>query len=297
MIKVEKSRRRRTESQPHIVRRVSTYKIFGIFAIISITAFLTNQLFRKESLEFLNNFNARSFHFDPLEQQRLVNLGLPKTGTTSLYREIKDLLNKTSVTHWNDCSAKTIFINKTADICDDYGMCGSIFLKASDVRNRTLLHDFNSEIKAFAQVDCVSSMHFLFPQITLLKRLFQESRGNSIFVLTTRSSLAWLDSVSRWRDLKARIATHLRSNICASYGFRFASSISDDDLLLSFKTWHENRILNLAKSYGERVYILNISRPFEIKENFAKAYRKLTGENVELEHAYAWVNQNNKQKF
>lgn len=229
-----------------------------------------------------------------IAEKKIVNLGLPKTGTTSLQREVQDFLGGNTVSHWKDCfSTLLVPSNIKKGLCHREHMCGYLFSLAANDTGSTLLSHFYATRPAIAQPDCVSFSSFYFPQISLLERLLQESRGRTIFTLTTRHSEDWLKSVHKWNSLGNRILAHLRKGICEQFGFKSdkVANVTDSEVLVNFKEWHEERVKKLAAQYDENLFILDLNDPDTLRENFSKALAKLIDQHVEV-RGYKWANKN-----
>lgn len=80
---------------------------------------------------------------------------------------------------------------------------------------------------------------------------------------------------------------YFNSDLLKEFGFK--SRKNKPNILNHFKTWHEKRVLDLAKKYKQEVYILDLNNIQSLKSNFTQAFFKLTGKTIELTH-YHWAN-------
>lgn len=226
--------------------------------------------------------------------KRIVNLGLPKTGTSSLRAKALEVLGKSrTVTHWDNCFLQTSLLEPRKERhCFKRGMCGGNLMTLSTKNLNKLFDHFINTFKVYAQIDCMSSNSFTFPQIQLLEQMFK-NEDEVVWVMTTRNTNDWRRSVTKWNDMETRFISHLNSDILKEFGFerRPNSHVNDDDVLTRFKTWHEKRVLDLAKKYNQQVYVLDLSNLNSLETNFTQAFFKLTGEKFKLTH-YDWANKN-----
>lgn len=268
----------------------------SLFESLKSTSVSENNLPVENELDMINKETEENIEFsrsDDSHMKRIINLGMPKTGTTSLHGQLKHLLGGSATSHQTDCISFIPFSGvKTR--CERPNMCGRIFYESEKDKTHTLLSHLKINNRLFAQLDCFSFKHFWVPQIISAERLFKESENRTIFVLTTRETDKWLSSVHRWTNLEQRIMSHLRNNVCEPFGISFNETLSNQQILTQFFKWHEERIINLAKEYNEELFILNLSHPEYLENNFSLMYTKLTGLELNLT-SYEWDNKQVKK--
>lgn len=249
----------------------------------------------------IDSFKARSPTRTPtpgltflteIPEKKIINLGLPKTGTTSFQREIQYFLGGNAVSHWKDCFSSLNLSNSVMEgLCHTENMCGYLFTIADNDKENTLLSHFDGSRPVIAQPDCVSFTGFYFPQVSLLERLLEESKGRTIFTLTTRPTGDWLKSVNKWTTLYKRLIKNLKSGICEQFGFEASkfTNVTKSEVLVNFKYWHEERVKKLAAKYDEELFILDLNDPPTLRGNFSKVLALLTGQEVQI-GSYEWAN-------
>lgn len=63
-----------------------------------------------------------------------------------------------------------------------------------------MFENIKKTYKVYAQIDCLNSHHFVFPQTQLLEQMFK-NEDEVIWVMTTRNTKDWVRSVVKWDDL------------------------------------------------------------------------------------------------
>jgi len=216
------------------------------------------------------------------KQMRVVNLGLPKTGTTSLRSMLKTIGYESN--HWS-CSVllkyNLPFHNWAQGFRDRYcfsrTVCGGLVEFALQHPG---LQPFDLIVgNALTQMDCMSKNTFVMPQRTHLNEIVGSYQKDEIvFVLTTRTSRSWLRSVSSWNDMKIRFNRMIASE--------------EDEALIQFKESHEEDVRQACRSAGMSLIELNIDGDRdELVHNFTKLQVDfLKVPEAFVLHQYAWTN-------
>lgn len=180
------------------------------------TFFLTfvNVLFLTQKMPVLDSYVEQAIHepkehidnndddwseancFEPLRKtilgthdlSRILNLGLPKCGSTSL-----SALFKKSGFHRADwyCSG-------------GYKYCGTCMKQNLD-NNKTML-DHCGNYTVFTQMDYNLKGMCIFPQIMYLDELYAEA-PDATWILPFRNVTKWVSSVTHWYDMRDRFST------------------------------------------------------------------------------------------
>ena len=156
-------------------------------------------------LDVLNEFALRSYNLKlkskfvqhPARSRPVINLGFPKSGTTSLTKFLEKY--EYNCVHWKGCyKGNCTFV-------------GEALQEAYSRSDEKILSGSLGRYDCFTQLDrCfwlnktsqISSC--IWPQVELLQSIIYGYKHAS-YVLTTRDPFSWLRSVSRWSDLLERI--------------------------------------------------------------------------------------------
>ena len=213
----------------------------------------------------------------------LINLGLAKTGTLSLWQALVRLgIEPTVASHYVCPRAKTPArqnggkkVRIPPSRCNTNFMCAGQIFEAVGKGYRPF--DLSAS-KYFCQMDSVSPSSFLMPQMTLLKKILADYGPEEVaFVMTTRSNAGWLRS--------ARKTSYMFESFVYSFGGgervyegqefpaaslrnigRKGSNPESEALMTVFKNWHEQRMRSLTKGY---FFIeLNLDEPVGLQRNF-----------------------------
>lgn len=223
--------------------------------------------------------------------QRIINLGLPKTGTTSLYLKLKETLGEEQVTHWGLCSVERRYENyvpKERRSC--FNSCANLIEAAASQGFEDVFEFIDRKQAVFTQIDCLSFDKFLFPQVQHLENIFNSSvAAETLFVLTTRASKKWIRSLATYHSMSDRFLVHIRKKHSLLNGLDQSwtkyiqhqdedyITNSDEALLVGFKAWHEERILNLSQAFQRRLFVLDLEKPTELMEKFNQLMTLYTG--------------------
>ena len=163
----------------------------------------------------------------------VINLGMPKTGTTSLTKYFKQL--GIECAHWKTKDKRIIGEAMTSS-----------------------LHSKKPIFKDLPNVRCLTQMDFcrwtdkkrrisecFWPQIDMLQTLVKRF-PSAKFILTTRNVDSWFDSVSRWSDLLDRIR-------CSSSSL-LRYNATDEEV----KTWFVNHT-NSVKAFVESKNLMELT--------------------------------------
>jgi len=141
---------------------------------------------------------------------KIINVGFPKTGTTTLHQflESSPILNSS---HWR---------------------CGTLFcancIQSSISRGLPPLATCGN-FAAYIQMDFIDFFNTknmsscIFPQISYLKEIYEEA-PTAIFILPFRNVTDWMRSTTRWRDMRRRMA-----EFCEFPEYNFTRGMANQD--------------------------------------------------------------------
>jgi hypothetical protein len=227
----------------------------------------------------------------------VVNLGLPKSGTSSLHELLANNFSLSSV-HYNCHSlrppeeVRRIVAAFLARFKAELGhsACGG---DACAVRfNALQWHNelqeragapgaallplaFAPGISALTEINCFSPEALFAPQVTgLVWLLTAYVPGELVLVLTSRDDREWAQSVRRWHGMGRRILLALKGRWFEDHVFPdIAQDLADvgdssdegkamlDAWLVQLKRWHEGRVRALVAQSGHELIELVVGSP------------------------------------
>ena len=188
-------------------------------------------------------------------QYKIFNLGMPRSGSTSLAFFLSCAGYK-DVSHW-ECGFSYLNYKKYK--------CGECVMSAS--RTNTHLDDKCGYHFAYTQLD-YEEESCAFPQITHLGYL-DEAYPNSKFILLRRDKDAWLTSVKRWRrNMHVRILRCMYiTNIINIPGSllnhtnweEIYHSVNGDKILKDVLIVHEQNIIEKFRNRPNDFFVANLT--------------------------------------
>lgn len=142
------------------------------------------------------------------DSTRILNVGLAKVGTTSLFVALAQVPNR----------------NATHNTCLNAGMCGECIKEALDHGRPPLTSCANTW--AYAQMEAVTPDFCFFPQVTNLDDLYEES-PNATFILPFRPTKDWINSINHFYEFRRYVERACEFPI---YDFHLGSGKSDAEL-------------------------------------------------------------------
>jgi len=215
----------------------------------------------------------------------LVNLGLMKTGTSTLHSFLRHekVLDMNS-THWRCKKSKDLILLQENQSIPEFprsDFCASLIDAA--VRYNHKPFDFIAG-SYFTQMDLVTRqtpVQFI-PQVGYLDELLSAYKPDEVvFALTTRSTESWVGSIFRWSDSAVRLCRLFQGKDFDGFVFertnisKFAEKFNDRTtmekcwyLLSELKDWHENRVRLRTRETGHTLIELNLLDPNLLKRSF-----------------------------
>jgi hypothetical protein len=199
-----------------------------------------------------------------------IGVGLPKSGTTSLYHYFQCSGYPTS--HYCCCGA----INQTQYPCRG-GKLMSEQLQDNLAAQKFLWADLQDAV-VHAQLDGeVGKDSYFLPQFSLLQELHQ-SAPDAYWILPLRSPESWKASVIQWLDLDQRLRNFYRQQKISPGGDSALLSVDDDDddsFLIEFYKLHTQRVRQFCTTRRPpgRCIEIEISDPNtgkELQQSFPK---------------------------
>ena len=122
------------------------------------------------------------------DHKRILVMGMPKCGTTSLKYMFQKSLGKKKVSHWR-CDAKD----------EDEIFCGKCMRAAVKMNDDIGILRACGDFQVFAQMDWYGKVTgtCIFPQMVYMDRLYQDS-PNATWIMQFRNTTDWLRSVMNW---------------------------------------------------------------------------------------------------
>lgn len=225
----------------------------------------------------------------------IINLGLPKTGTSSLHKILYEL--GVNNDHWQ-CANKLQRMGEDrrfkewAQKIDEAPICNHCECAAVDkcgalveyTMTQTNFRPFDLLVEnAQTQLDCMSYNVFFVPQWQRLPEILKAySPDEIVFTLTTRDTKSWVTSVGKWHNnMEERFRTMLNS--------------TEDTFLSDFKEKHEDRVRRLLASSHHQLIEVDISAPeADMLASVTALEDRLRVPISKRLRSYLWTNRNPK---
>lgn len=142
------------------------------------------------------------------DSKRIINVGLAKVGTTSLFVSLAQVPNR----------------NATHFTCLNDGICGACIIEALKDGRPPLTSCANTW--AYAQMEIVNPNVCYFPQVSSLEELYEEN-PTATFILPFRPVEDWINSLNKFYDFR-----HVIEMSCAfpEYDFPLGAAKEDSEL-------------------------------------------------------------------
>jgi len=226
------------------------------------------------------------------------NFGLMKTGTSSLWKTLETIpeLNDTKVSHYR-CTATSEYQRLPKSVTDlkpgcSKHTCGQFVNVAVSLKRKPL--DFFAELMQ-AQPDCLSIESGVagLPQIKYLDEFVSAYKPDeAVFVLTTRSTEDWVNSILNWPSAKMRFVLAFRGLTIDGHTFILPRNLDEERALLAdVKDWHENRTRTKLRAVGHELLEFPIGENELMERNYEILIRRLLGHEVD-NFEMKWANKN-----
>ena len=196
----------------------------------------------------------------------IINLGMPKSGTTSLHHMLGCVGFSTA--HWT-CRHETA----------RGSVCGCLFHVCHEANKPLLACSPNYD--SYIQMDVAEDDFCHFPQITGVDNLMT-NYPDATFVITTRSPERWAHSVYYWRKLVRRMS-HCELPDPFNIDMESVSEENYRETLAAFYENHIEFVKKKAREHNVKLLILNI----EDQKSIDAAIEKFGGHRECWSHANA----------
>lgn len=188
---------------------------------------------------FIANNGFQSSELSSRNEPTAIVVGLPKSGTTSVYHYF--LCNGFDTTHYCCCGSA-----ETQYPCSD-----GTFMSHKILENlksaKSLFLGIKGEVHAQLDGELFENTEepYFLPQHFYLEEL-HKAAPHAVWVLPLRSTDSWKRSVEEWLDMGDRLQSAYRHYVKLGKG---ASSVLEGDFLVNFYDWHTKTVREACRKY------------------------------------------------